>query len=218
MDIQKSPRGVEAVCLEVYGMLSASVTHEIKNTLSIINENAGLIQDLCAMVEGDDGVPAGRVDASMQMIANQVNRSNVIMKNLNRFSHSNDRIPDQADLSETVTLLVALTSRFAAMRKVSVTTDCESGHVITTNVLTLYCLVFLILKTLYSLCLEDTTLLVSGKQAAGLLELRFVPEKTSSQPYLPDFPGEKEKMLANYIGATCTCENGEIVVLLKERG
>ena len=40
----------EEAGLRFFGMMTASVSHEIKNVLAIINENAGLMSDLTQMM------------------------------------------------------------------------------------------------------------------------------------------------------------------------
>jgi hypothetical protein len=37
--------------LQFYGKITASVSHEIKNVLAIINENAGLLEDFTFMAD-----------------------------------------------------------------------------------------------------------------------------------------------------------------------
>lgn len=215
MNQEKTRTAADGICLEVYGLLTASVTHEIKNTLSIINENAGLIQDLCSMVEGDEGVPAARVESSMQTIANQVGRSSAIMKNLNRFAHSNDKVPGQTEMSDMLTLMVALTSRFAAMRRVSVTTSCQPGTLIETNLLVLHSLVFLTLYKLYAVCPENSVLNVTGdSESGGRPIIRFMLEGPSALPIPSELPGSKEDELARQIGAACRRTDTGIIISL----
>lgn len=215
MNKEQMQTGVEGICLEVFGMLSASVTHEIKNTLSIINENAGLLQDLCSMVDEDEGIPAKRVEATTATVAGQVARSNIIMKNLNRFAHSNDKVPGQTDFSEMLELMVELTSRFAAMRKVSVTVSCQPGKIVETNLLVLHSLVFLTLHRLYSVCPENSVLQIVGKaDEKQHVVVRFLLEGESPLSCPPDFPGFREDTLATAIKATCKSQDGEVVITL----
>ena len=82
----------DRLCVQVFAKISASISHEIKNTLSIINENAGLLEDFAQMAEEGTGVAVERVRAVTKTIAKQVDRSNIIMKNLNRFAHSADSL------------------------------------------------------------------------------------------------------------------------------
>ncbi len=45
----------DRVCVQVFAKISAAISHEIKNTLSIINENAGLLEDFAQMADEDGG-------------------------------------------------------------------------------------------------------------------------------------------------------------------
>ena len=74
----KNKYDVHALCVEVFSKISATVTHEIKNTLSIINENAGLLNDFTMMAGEEGGVPSGQVDSATATIAKQVYFANVL--------------------------------------------------------------------------------------------------------------------------------------------
>lgn len=37
--------------IQFFGKMSASISHEIKNVLAVINENAGLLEDICFMAD-----------------------------------------------------------------------------------------------------------------------------------------------------------------------
>ena len=43
--------GIGRLQLRYFGQVSASISHELKNVLAILNENAGLLQDYAAMAE-----------------------------------------------------------------------------------------------------------------------------------------------------------------------
>jgi hypothetical protein len=137
------------------------------------------------------------------------------MKNLNRFAHSNDKIPGQTNMADMLTLMVELTSRFAAMRKVSVTTSCQPGTVIETNLLILHCLVFLTLYNLYAVCPENSVLNVTGDyDSGGRPIIKFMLEGQSVLPLPTDFPGLKEDELAGQIGATYRRTDAEMIISL----
>ena len=80
-----------AAGLQFFGQISASISHELKNVLGIINENAGLLEDLTFMA--DRGVPLDpvRLKAMAESVKKQVGRANAIIGNMNRFAHSADR-------------------------------------------------------------------------------------------------------------------------------
>ncbi len=73
-----------------FGKMSASTTHEIKNSLAIINENAGLLSDLAQLTKNGHSLSPEKVDNISEKIQKQVQRTDLILKKLNRFSHSVD--------------------------------------------------------------------------------------------------------------------------------
>ena len=162
---------IESTCLQVFAKASAAISHEIKNTLSIINENAGLLDDLAAMAEQGEGVAAERVRAAAATIMKQVDRSNLIMKNLNRFAHSADTPLATANLSETLDLVVALTARQAAMKMIKVAVSCPPDLVITTCLLSFESLLYQIFCQLYSSSASSSSIelrAVAGQQGVTL--------------------------------------------------
>ena len=98
--------------IRFFGSISASATHEIKNTLAIINESAGLLQDLSLMArqKGHSLCPERINDISQRMIR-QVHRTDLVLKKMNRFSHSVDQAIEIADLEKTIIFVLDLTSR-----------------------------------------------------------------------------------------------------------
>ena len=49
--------------LQFFGKLSASVSHDLKNVLSIINEKAGLLEDFCHMARRGMAIDMDRINA-----------------------------------------------------------------------------------------------------------------------------------------------------------
>ena len=95
---------VYEICLEVTGGISAIVTHEIRNNLAVINENAGLLDDLTDMVGEQGAVPGKKTRQIAAAINGQVAQANKLMKNLNVFAHSYDSPSATIDLQETLRL------------------------------------------------------------------------------------------------------------------
>jgi hypothetical protein len=203
----------DEACLKVFGALTASVTHEIKNTISIINENAGLLKDLCDFAEDESGVPVEHIDAAADKMMKQVERSDTILKNLNRFAHSGDNIPSQADLLDILSLMVALTSRFAAMQKVSIKLECPSGIEVRTNLLIFESLLFMTLRRMYSACPEDSTLKIAGEADGEQFLVKFMLVKGGTLECAHS-PGIEEQILAAEVGAVCWSQEGEIIIKL----
>jgi C4-dicarboxylate-specific signal transduction histidine kinase len=105
--------------LRFFGKISASISHEIKNALAIINENAGLLEDLTLMAEKGTPMNQERLKKLAASLMAQVARADTIIKNMNRFAHSVDVPVRQTDLGEILDLMSALCGRFAAQRGVT---------------------------------------------------------------------------------------------------
>ena len=102
------------------GKVAASLSHEIKNTLAIINESAGLMGDLLRKDGPEDWPSFSRFTDLLASIEEQVQRSADIVKRLNQFAHSVDKPLVDLNLNETVGQTVMLAQRFASLRRVNV--------------------------------------------------------------------------------------------------
>ena len=105
--------------LHCFGSISASISHELKNALAIINENAGLLEDLSLMAEKGRPLDPVRLKNMAANIGKQIQRADGIIRNMNRFAHSADEAVKSIDLTDTLALTVALTSRLAAMKSIT---------------------------------------------------------------------------------------------------
>lgn len=206
---------VHALCLEVFAGISAVVTHDLKNTLAIINENAGLLDDLACMAGEDAGVSTVRVRTAVEKISQQVARSNTIIKNLNRFAHSGDAPVAQAAVAELLHLMVALTGRKAAMRNVSVKIE-EGGAQarIETSLFALEALLYRVLTHLYSTIPAGTGIVLAAEQDASGLTIRFGADLAAG--VTEGFPGRGELVLLECLGGSLTV--GEAAVVLQLAG
>ena len=108
------------------GKVSASLSHEIKNTLAIINESVGLMGDLLQKDGSEDWPPYARWTSLLASIEEQVQRSAEIVKRLNQFAHSMDKPLVELDLNETVRQTIVLIKRLATLRRVNLETQLES--------------------------------------------------------------------------------------------
>ena len=119
--------------LRFFGKISASISHEIKNSLAIINENAGLLEDLTRMADKGTPLNQDRLKKLAASLMAQVARADTIIKNMNRFAHSVDVAVRQIDLGEILTLMSTLCSRFAAQRGVSLRPEAPQEPILITT-------------------------------------------------------------------------------------
>ncbi len=76
--------------LQFFGKMTGSISHENKNVLAIINENAGLLEDLALMLDRGAAIKPQRLKNMSRAVMKQVNRADAIVKNMNRLTHSVD--------------------------------------------------------------------------------------------------------------------------------
>jgi hypothetical protein len=99
--------------IRFFGDVSAGISHEINNRLAVINEKAGLLQDLAAMlVQGKDVDPV-RFEEQSKKIVDQVALAREVVRDLNRFAHSADEELAEVEVAELLGLVAALYARKA---------------------------------------------------------------------------------------------------------
>lgn len=204
---------INSVCLQVFAKISASISHEIKNTLSIINENAGLLEDLANLAGAERAIPIDQVQPIASTIMKQVNRSNIIMKDLNRFAHSGDAPQGRMNMADLLALMVALTSRQAAMKSIVVEMSSPANLVVCANLVVLESLLYLLLRRVYDNVASATHLLITGEQVDEKLMIGLKFDGISY--VVPDiFPDESESVLAAHLDASCLAEKETIILTL----
>jgi hypothetical protein len=203
--------------LQFYGKTAASLSHEMKNALAIMNENAGLLQDFAAMAEGGAPIDPRRLKSLAGKIVKQIRRADGIVGTMNRFAHSVDESVKDVDLREIVEFVVALSRRLATMG--GVTLDPRQGSspvTITTNPFFLQNLIFL--------CLDFAMRAPCGGKSIGLVakdmengaSVRFTGIEGLAQVPTGTFPGEREKILLEALGGhiSVDTEAKELVLTL----
>jgi len=139
-----------------FGRMGASISHDIKNCLAIMNENAGLMSDHLMMAQ--KGVPPDieRFSGIVRRIEKQIARADDIVKSLNTFSHSVDKPAQQIDLDEAVALCLGLGGRIIANKGIQV------NHTRAADKLFLNGSFFFLLSLIWSILENATENLASG--------------------------------------------------------
>ena len=203
--------------LRFFGKMTASISHEIKNALAIMNENAGLIGDLCLMAQKGKPVETQRFQKLASNIGKQVRRADGIVRSMNAFAHSVDESTQSVDLEETLLLVLSLGNRIAAMRGVALeVTPSEDRVSITTNPFYLENLIWLCLDFAVDVCGSDKKVVVFTERSekgarigfSGLAGLSGSPESL--------FPSVREEALLEVVGGQLKlkAQSGEMVLTL----
>ncbi len=103
-----------------FGQISAAISHDLKNVLAIINEDAGLLQDYSLMAAQGMELDPAKVGKVAEKIQGQIKRGDSIIKNMNRFAHSVDIPECEVDYHELTSLVISLLTRIASRKCVTV--------------------------------------------------------------------------------------------------
>lgn len=188
--------------LRFFGQMSASISHEIKNVLAIINENAGLMEDLAMM--GEKGMPVSpeRLTRIAGSVAGQVRRADGIIKNWNRFAHSIDRMNEEVDLPETIRFVSALATRLVFMKNITIEIV-PPHHQITFNG-SLYFIENIIWKCIeaaISMPLQNDTLVITPEKPDEKPIVSFSAFEGDSNELLPTLTSQMNRELLSQVKA-----------------
>ena len=198
---------IEIAGLQFFGQISASISHEIKNVLAIINENAGLLEDFTVMADRGMPIDPARLKAMAGAVKKQIGRADVILKNMNRFAHSIDQPFTVVDLTQTIELIVSLTARFADMRGVKVDLQLPEKEVIfKTAPYLLMNLLWLCLDFSMSASGDEKRVELVAEETKEGLRIQIRRLSNLSEALSESFPSEREKHLLEMLAADLTIE------------
>lgn len=117
---QFDDRAIPGGC-EFFGAMTASVSHELNNVLSIIDQNIGLVEDMVRAEEQGRPMSMERLSQAVSAIHKQDQRGLEIIRRLNRFAHSADAAEMEFDVNEVVRNFAELTTRLVGLKQMSLT-------------------------------------------------------------------------------------------------
>ncbi len=202
--------------LQFFGKISASLSHEMKNALAVINENAGLLTDLVHMSEKGMPLDPQRINGIGVKVMEKVKHADTIIKNLNTFAHTVDNAATLIDAGDHLELLIALTRRICAGKGISVTlVRPESPVMIETSAYSLIHLCWCCLEKVLQWAGEGKTVCLIPEKTENAARIRFT--KLENIPDNPDiFTEEKQKSLLSALCAAVSAdaEAGEVILTL----
>lgn len=202
--------------LVFFGKISASISHDLKNCLAVINENAGLLEDLS--LGASQGIPLDpdRLQVLSGKVKKQVRHANGILNYMNWFAHSIDRPAQDVDLVGSIDLMCALCARSAALQNVTLQAQLPDHAVkVFTAPYLLNRIVWLCLETAIRTIGNSRTLLLTIEKIkegaiVGFKPVKIVPGETDG---LLNQQVEADELL-NILGATVTAgATGEELIL-----
>jgi C4-dicarboxylate-specific signal transduction histidine kinase len=148
--MQHTDDAANTLGLAFFGSMTASISHELKNALAIVNENGGLLGDLALLMEMGRPLDPARLKTLSENIHRQVQRADTIIKRLNRFAHSAQEQASSHDIREVFAFTAALAARLATMKGVTLAVAPGTPVMVEVRPFTLENLLWLCLKHLFA--------------------------------------------------------------------
>jgi len=118
-DEKKQPNSLSGFeGLAFYGAITASVSHELNNVVSIIDQSAGLLDDLLYGASQGQPITEEQLQRVSEKISRQTARGIEIIKRLNKFAHSSDYPVTDFDLNDLMENFISLIERLAKIKGV----------------------------------------------------------------------------------------------------
>ena len=160
--------------LAFFGAVTASVSHELNNVISIIDQTAGLLGDLLAGVQYGRPLSEEQLQRIADKVKLQTERGVGIIRRLNKFAHSADEPVREFDLNGVIENLTALTERLANLKAArQEITLCEQPLLMTGNPFLTQQAVFLIIRELFDQAVRDDVLKVAVAKVDGRVRLEL---------------------------------------------
>jgi len=189
--------------LQFFGKMTASISHEIKNVIAIINESAGLLEDYSLMAEKGIPVDPARLKTVSERISSQIKRADGITKNLNNLAHSVDEFHKSVGIKETLELAVGLAQRLADMRSITLELKPPSDlSTVITSPFHLQNLIWQILDFAMDVSGDGKTVGLTFETGKASVKIRFTGLEGLRGLSETAFPTEKEKVLLQVLRAT----------------
>jgi signal transduction histidine kinase len=216
----KKHAAAEKTGLQFYGEISSSISHEVKNYLAIINENAGLLEDLTIMADEGGSLDPERLKMLAVKIKEQIQRINEVIQRMNRFAHSAEESEKKIDLNDIVEFVIALSERFAFIRGIVLNHEKgNSADNIITDPFSLENLIWCCLEIAMEAAGENKTVTIISESNEGDGRVSFT-QLDDLGSYQPDiFNSERIKGLINSLNADLKFngEGKEIILTVKKK-
>ncbi len=190
--------------LAFFSQITASTTHEITNAISIINELNGLIADQLRSSLTSNTFNFDKLTTVNNKLYDQIKRIQLIVKNLNYFSHIFEKSYGVHDIIILLKNIIELSQRFATLNNLTITADFKSDSIeIFTLPFQFTKMVFNTLKYIFSIAEKDTKVYLSTNEDEHFvnIDIQFYLTKTyinSSNDYKNDLKILAESIKLNY--------------------
>lgn len=201
--------------LQFYSKVSASISHEIKNSLAVINESAGYLEDVTLMAKKGMNVDMDRLQSLAGTMLKQVQRTNTIIKNMNRLAHSLDDPESQVDLNSLLELMINLSERTTVTRGFKVSAAFPDAAItITTHPFFLENLIWLILEFAMNVTGDVKTIKIKPAKTDSGATISFTGLEQITKSAFDDFQADRVHMMLAALNCTLQADENKGMITL----
>lgn len=202
--------------LQFYSKVSASISHEIKNSLAVLNESAGYLEDVTLMAKKGMDVSMERLESLAGTMLKQVQRANGIVNNMNRLAHSLDDPASQTDLNALLELMISLSERTTVTRgfKVSAVFS-DTTITITTHPFFLKNLIWLILDLAMTITGDEKTITMQPTKTDTGAEINFTGLDKLTENAFNNFLTEHIRLMLTALNCTLQSNENKGIITLR---
>jgi C4-dicarboxylate-specific signal transduction histidine kinase len=151
-----------------FGRITAGISHDLNNVLSIISEYSGLLGDLLEMAKQGQAADYQRLEGITEDVGRQVMRGKEIIRTLNRFAHSVDEPLRTFPLEALVSDIAGMSAHFAKLRNIRIEARLPSQPLsVSTDPFRLQRALFVCLWTLIENQTANSPIVVSCEARSG---------------------------------------------------
>ncbi|MFP4529622.1 MAG: hypothetical protein ACLFQX_13835 [Candidatus Kapaibacterium sp.] len=147
--------------LEFFGRITASISHELNNVFSIVNELNGVVEDMIEIAGPGNAVDPHRLESVNGRISAQLSRGNSIIKKMNRFAHTIDEPLCHFDAAGVIDNFVSIYRRLADLRHIRINFADDGGFKIFGSPFGLQFVIYRCLEVLINHLPENSTIRIS---------------------------------------------------------
>ena len=201
--------------LQFFGKMTASISHEIKNVMAIINESAGLLEDYGMMAEKGIPIDPEKLKVVSGRVSKQIHRAEGIIRNMNSLAHSVDELHKSVELGETLKLSIGLAQRLADMKSVKLDLQPPQDIVtIITSPFHLLNILWQILDFAMGASGEGKTVKFSVETGPASVNIHFSGLEAISTLSEAVFPTEREEALLQILGGRILMDEKDLRIQL----
>lgn len=128
-----NPREIRDEGLAFFGKIIAGQSHEVTNVLNIINELAGLLQDVLRRADQGQPVNRDKLQTISEKIQTQVQRGQSIVRTMNQFGHSSEARWVLFPVKEALARIVFLAERSTRLNQVELVSELSHEDIVLEN-------------------------------------------------------------------------------------